>query len=208
MEDTKLREKDYAVQVPQHKKFSFSKSHWASALAVGLTLLTLLSLQTLYTKSHTSNALVIPKCGPTPAEAKAQGCVFNPINFSWLPPDCYDKELFDEMLEEEMKRAGPWKWYLAPNFTQEIPQDWEDLSTHTHVWTEHRYHVLHCLGTWRTLHRSVMEGGLGLVPSFIEYGHTMHCAQFIGKAAVSDEMKPRQETVVMLFNGCSRPGDR
>lgn len=53
-----------------------------------------------------------------------------------------------------------------------------------------------------------MKGGLGLVPSFIEYGHTMHCAQFIGKAAVSDEEKPRQETVVMLFNGCARPGDR
>lgn len=53
-----------------------------------------------------------------------------------------------------------------------------------------------------------MKGGLGLVPSFIEHGHTMHYVQFIGKAAVSDEEKPRQETVVMLFNGCARPGDR
>lgn len=117
MEVIKLPEKDHSTQVEHHRRFSFSKSHWASALGVGLTLLTILSLQSLYNKSHTSDALVIPKCGPTPDEAKAQGCVFNPINFSWLPPACYDKELFDEMLEEEMKRAGPWRWYLAPNFT-------------------------------------------------------------------------------------------
>jgi hypothetical protein len=208
MEDINLQEKDHSVQVRHRLKFSSWKSHWASAMAVGLTLLTILSLQSAYNKNYNSGGLVIPKCGPTPAEAKSQGCVFNPINFSWLPPACYDKELFDEILEEEMKRAGPWKWYLAPNFTQEISQDWEELSTHTHVWTEHRYHVLHCLGTWRTLHRSVMKGGLGLVPSFIEYGHTMHCAQFIGEAAVTDKKRPRQETVVMLFNGCARPGDR
>ena len=208
MESIHLLEKDRSVQVQHRKKFPFLKSHWGSALAVGLTLLTILSLQSAYNKKYNSGDLVIPKCGPTPAEAKSQGCVFDPMNFSWTPPACIDKELMDEMLEEEMKRAGPWRWYLAPNFTQEIPQDWDDLSTRTQVWTEHRYHVIHCLGTWRTLHRSVMKGGLGLVPDATDYGHTTHCTQFIGESALSDREKPRQETVAMVFSGCVRPGDR
>ncbi|KAF2018579.1 hypothetical protein BU24DRAFT_475640 [Aaosphaeria arxii CBS 175.79] len=208
METINIHGKDPLVQAHHRKRFSFFKSHWGSALAFGLTLITFLTLQSAYNKTYNASGLVIPKCGPTVAEAKAQGCVFDLLNYSWTPPACYDKELSEEMMEEEFKARGPWRWYLADNFTQEIPQDVEDLGTRKQVYVEHRYHVLHCLGTWRTLHRSVMDGRPGLVPDSIDYGHTTHCTQFIRDSALDYGEKPKQETVALVFSGCVRTGDR
>jgi hypothetical protein len=53
-------------------------------------------------------------CGSTAAEAKARGCVFDVMSFSWLPRDCYDEELVAEFLQAT---DAPWQWFSDSNLT-------------------------------------------------------------------------------------------
>jgi hypothetical protein len=181
-----------------HKISSFWKSHWAFASFVALALLIFISLQSLYSARHgESGLIVVSSCGSTPAEAKANGCFFDRITYGWTPPECFYAELEETVYQEAMRKGASWRWWLDSNYTQEIPQDWEDLSFQAQVWGENRYHVTHCLYAWRVLHQAAMNGGL--VYGFIgNYGHTTHCAGLL-----EDEPIPH-ENVRMLFSGCMR----
>ncbi|QDS71058.1 hypothetical protein FKW77_008669 [Venturia effusa] len=43
------------------------------------------------------------QCGSTPSEAKAKGCIFDPITYAWLPERCYDHKLADEWRKQNFK---------------------------------------------------------------------------------------------------------
>ncbi|KAH6675053.1 hypothetical protein B0J14DRAFT_27465 [Halenospora varia] len=199
MDDVELHEKNAPPK--QRKISSLWKSHWAFASFVALGFLALISFQSLYNTFHLGNDLAYQDCGTTPAEAKAQGCIFDRINYGWTPPACLDTELEDSTYREAMKRGGEWRWYLDSNTTQEIPQDWEDLSKQTHVWTEHRYHVLHCLYTWKILHRAAMRDSV--IYAFVgNYGHTTHCSDMLLDEATRSGEHAKGVNVMMVFTGC------
>jgi hypothetical protein len=61
-------------------------------------------------------------CGRSPAEARARGCRFGMLYYSWLPEECYD-----EQIEEEWKAFNGWKYWLYPNRTGEV--SWDEAAT-------------------------------------------------------------------------------
>lgn len=61
-------------------------------------------------------------CGNSSAEARANGCRFDVMSFSWLKPECYDGELSEQFLSIHQS-LGNWHWYVDRQSEQEIPMD-------------------------------------------------------------------------------------
>lgn len=117
-----------------------------------------------------------PGCGNNPSEAKANGCIFDVMNYAWTRPECYDEGASKEALSR-----GPWKWYLDANATQPLEgQDLERLAFETEVWTEHSYHVAHCLYSLKLVHRAGMSGQW-MLKEVGSWNHTLHCDDLLMK---------------------------
>jgi hypothetical protein len=134
-------------------------------------------------------------CGSTPDEARALGCVFDVMSFAWTPPACYDHSLSQQFLAEQ----GPWTFYLDHNATQ--PLVFEELSDYNIVWTEHSYHVVHCLYAWRRIHQAYLADTLLLPAELGSINHTTHCVGLLEEV----EGAPRRKVnaiAYLVFDGC------
>jgi hypothetical protein len=120
-------------------------------------------------------------CGGSPAEARARGCRFDIMSFSWLPISCYDNELSSEFSQLEA-----WTWYSGPGGTGiVIPEDIVRLGEHNHLYVSADYHFFHCSFMWRKLHRVAL--GLRYMDSYIyNYNHTKHCEAMLRNMSPSE----------------------
>lgn len=135
-------------------------------------------------------------CGSTPAEARALGCKFDIMSFAWTPQACYDPILSQSFLSTQ----GPWTFYLDHNAT--IPLAFESLGDHNVIWTEHHYHIVHCLYAWERIHRAGLSETPMLLPAEIgNINHTMHCVGLLEEV----EGAPRRTVnaiAYLVFDGC------
>jgi hypothetical protein len=132
-------------------------------------------------------------CGSTPDEARALNCVFDVMSFAWTPKACYDHE----HSVETMDRTGPWIFYLDHNATEPVP--FEQLTDELVVWTEHSYHVSHCLYAWERIHRAYL-GSMILPAELGSINHTLHCRDLLNDASA-----PRHKVnaiAYMVFDSC------
>ena len=112
-------------------------------------------------------------CGNTFEEARARGCLFDTISFSWLAPECHDEELVAEF----DKLPIVWHFYTDPAGTQEVPMDVVERGERA-LYVPWSHHLWHCSFLWRKMHRAVMAGTP--VDSYIGlYAHTKHCSQIM-----------------------------
>ncbi|POS70691.1 hypothetical protein DHEL01_v210914 [Diaporthe helianthi] len=74
-------------------------------------------------------------------EARAKGCVFDPMGWVWVRPECYDKEL----VEEFMNRTE-YSWHTEPKLLSEsmVPLDIVFRGDHPKLFTQKKYHYVHC----------------------------------------------------------------
>ena len=74
-------------------------------------------------------------------EARAKGCVFDPMGWIWTRPECYDAEL----VEDFMNRTD-WSWHTDPKLTEEskVPMDVIYRGDHPKLFTSKKYHYVHC----------------------------------------------------------------
>ncbi|KIW09344.1 uncharacterized protein PV09_00245 [Verruconis gallopava] len=146
--------------------------------------------------AHANAGLV--SCGSSPAEAKAMGCIFDVMSFAWTPPQCYDHETSQMYLN----RNGPWIFYLDHNATQ--PLEFDTLSEHEVVWTEHSYHIVHCLYAWERGHMAMNKGKGTLIPSELgSIDHTRHCVDLlddVGEAAAP--AKKVNAIAYLVYDSC------
>jgi hypothetical protein len=146
--------------------------------------------------AHSNTGIVA--CGSSPAEAKAMGCVFDVMSFAWTPPQCYDHATSQQYLD----RNGPWIFYLDHNATQ--PLEFEDLSDHEIVWTEHSYHIVHCLYAWERGHMAMNMGKGTMIPGEMgSINHTRHCVDLlddVGEAAAP--AKKVNAIAYLVYDSC------
>ncbi|KAF2404530.1 hypothetical protein EJ06DRAFT_526608 [Trichodelitschia bisporula] len=135
-------------------------------------------------------------CGSTPAEARALGCVFDVMSFAWTPPACYDQSVSAAVIEAQ----GPWVFYLDHNATQPIPDSLEALSSEVVVWTEHSYHVAHCLYAWERIHRAYLSVEKLLPAEVGNVNHTLHCVGLLN--GEQSEKKTVNAIAYMVFDSC------
>ena len=134
-------------------------------------------------------------CGGSIEDATAKGCSFDPMSFSWLPPDCYDQELIDQFLQ-----LRDWTWYINDNGTQAARKEDVLAGKYDHLYVTDAYHQFHCTYMWRKLHRAVLRDGL--VDSYIgSYKHTAHCEMILTSGDAIDNV----DTVIRTkFVTCSQ----
>jgi hypothetical protein len=133
---------------------------------------------------------VAADCGRSREEAVQKGCVFDVIGIEWVPKQCYDSKLAAESVAEGTALAatgvsGVFPWFKDENHTIPIAQS--DLNTLDslvgHTWE--RFHVAHCLYSWRKVAKTTRQVLLGekdvfMSESLLSEDHINHCNMVIG----------------------------
>jgi len=102
-----------------------------------------------------------------------------------------------------IETTGPWIFYLDHNATQPIPDSLDAISSELVVWTEHSYHVSHCLYAWERIHRAYLapENDRLLPSEIASINHTTHCVGLL-----NEEQSPKKTVnaiAYMVFDGCT-----
>ncbi|KAH7139074.1 hypothetical protein B0J11DRAFT_516017 [Dendryphion nanum] len=114
--------------------------------------------------------LKTPGCGTNPEEAKSLGCIFDPMNWHWTRPEC-----FYEKGSEYAQAKGPWTYYRDSNFTEQLVlPDAHAMSTVRVMYTEHSWHLQHCVYALKSLHRAAMMDKW-IPEEAASWPHSLHC---------------------------------
>jgi hypothetical protein len=153
-----------------------------SLLVASIGTITYLSIQLNRTKAAHDAHSGIPKtgaelgdCGHTIEEARAAGCHFDPMSWLWVPHACYHPE----MIEEFMNRTD-WHFYsdvhLQPK--DEVPLSEVYAGDHNLLFTEYKYHKIHCSYMWLKTQKVLTEH-LPVDSNNLKQTHMKHCQKVL-----------------------------
>ncbi|KAK7424186.1 hypothetical protein QQZ08_008674 [Neonectria magnoliae] len=153
--------------------------------------------------THLSGPSNSTACGTNANEAMALGCIFDYMNFSWQPKECYYPDL-DQKHSDLMRKEAPVRWWADANLTMPLPDDADVLKMYEEVWIERRFHYKHCMYSWDLLHYSYDTGKP--LPDLMSYKHSLHCAHVLDKAIQKDTGGELLiEHAVTWYSGCVWP---
>ena len=116
-------------------------------------------------------------CGSshTVDEARAKGCLFDPMSWLWVRPECYDSSLIDDF----MNRTD-WSWHTDWKLTPEsqVPLDRVFAGDHPHLFTSKKYHSIHCTYMWQKMHKALLEHR-PVDTDLTSWHHTHHCEEVL-----------------------------
>ena len=125
----------------------------------------------------------ITYCGHTSSEARALGCVLEPMMYGWMPPQCQYSEI--SSYNDFMK----WPWYADQNMSQPLSEEqvWEGKSTM--LWTDRPgFHTEHCLFLYRKLMYGIEKKVRWLDKKTLSSEHAYHCVGHLGEAFEEGEI--------------------
>lgn len=128
-------------------------------------------------------------CGTsnTTAEAKALGCEFDILSYSWTPQPCLDKDTateFHEWLQEPDRKMGPFPFFYDRQGRDRLQNEEElSLAFGKTLHTTQEEHLGHCTFMMRRIHRVAESNGrLRLNSRYGKLGHTKHCSNEVLKS--------------------------
>ena len=149
-------------------------------------------------------------CGKSAEEARSNGCIYEPMQRSWIPPECYFSEPSDEYEDPFSNR----QWFLDENFTQPATEDTlvrlrrgDNITAYTHY-----FHDEHCLYSWRKLALAVEYGKTVIESKTADLAHSAHCSKSLARKIVLAESGhsfpfegfPAYSTSPVMFQTCVR----
>jgi hypothetical protein len=147
-----------------------------SALAIIVS--TLFTLVICY-YTFTSRALPIVleddffRCGSSTQEAKAAGCHFDLLEFSWLPDECMEREI-----EQEFLSVRNWTYSVDPDGFEPLTEHQIINGDETFVHGTWEWHVTHCKFMAKKLEKLSTPGWVQYMNGNIrDRHHTEHCAK-------------------------------
>lgn len=138
-------------------------SGWLLKLFLGAVAL-ICSVSIVYTAAcvHRLSSVAIADygdCGQseTVEEAREKGCVFDPMSWIWVRPECYDAELVAEFMN-----STDFSWHTEPKLKPETKLGMDVIfrGDHPKLFTQKDYHTVHCFV--RLLPASSFLGNPGL----------------------------------------------
>lgn len=157
--------------------------------ALLLVLLVLVSISLSIRPSPTPAAPTSVKCGNTSTSAKEAGCVFDPLGYNWVPPQCYDSATASEFrtfLHTPTLRFGAFPFFRSNDTSDRVASE-EELSQRVGMktYTTQEEHLAHCVFMLRRLERA-REGkfrwdGKG------GYAHIEHCSHQVLERVIEGE---------------------
>jgi hypothetical protein len=113
-----------------------------------------------------------PWCGSSPAEARARGCRFDVILYSWVPPPCHDEQLQQAYLDQ---RESEWYLVRGGGDGQKVSQERAASGEEPGLWLPWAYHDYHCQFILKMMTRILRNTSMGIPGRLLEYYHTDHC---------------------------------
>ncbi|KAF3811972.1 hypothetical protein GCG54_00002924 [Colletotrichum gloeosporioides] len=115
----------------------------------------------------------IDDCGETPAQARANGCRYDPMIQQWVPTACYDEE-HSEMYLSTYK----WKWYYDLDAKHEMPDEVMRRGEHNVAFMVDDYHRRHCAYVWEVSARALQQQK-PMLDEWLSYKHVHHCNRLL-----------------------------
>ena len=130
-------------------------------------------------------------CGNSSAEARALGCTFDQLTWSWYPPSC------PHYANDEFVQAEEWKFYMDKYGRQEASkEDWERaMNNELQLHGERREHITHCVYLMLSVGQ-VLRDGTPYAKKLVNYEHLDHCAKMMLKSLRKDKYWKSMDTLV------------
>jgi hypothetical protein len=163
--------------------------HWVPPVAVAFTVFMasaclIISSFYHYNLSRTSLSSEPPAhCGTsnTTAEAKALGCVFEPLYTNWTPRQCHVESAaaeYRKWLHEPGRKMGSFPYFYDSEGTRRVGGE-EEFSEAVHkivLWTTEEEHWVHCLYSIRYYYAvAASKGRLRMNGLYGSQDHVDHC---------------------------------
>lgn len=143
----------------------------------------------------------VAQCGSSHVEAAEKGCAFDPMAAAYMPPACYDHELFLEAQHESTSNYLSWErkdpftsrpapetfeWFTDQNLTIPIAQDDIPTTTLFQAFTWETYHIAHCEYVATQLLKAARRIQQGEKNVYVNSGalneaHRKHCRYILGE---------------------------
>lgn len=167
--------------LPQLKGDPVETTGWGLVTALSvIALVTLLvfavggAASFLTTGPAQGSAMNSRPCGNSSAEARANGCVFNQLTWSWIPKSC------PSYADKEFKEYRDWKYYA--DLQGDVPANddiWEKVyNNEMRLYTVKGEHMTHCVHLLLSMAQVVRDGS-PTIPKLREYDHIKHCADHL-----------------------------
>ncbi|ETI25969.1 hypothetical protein G647_02746 [Cladophialophora carrionii CBS 160.54] len=151
--------------------FSFTRYFIAATALLAIILTVFYLPRDARTRANDDSHLELApeSCGSSATEAVSRGCVFDVMEFAWVPSRCFDGELLEDFLA-----LRDWEWYLDAAATEAADKDAVAQGRHDEVFVTQQYHIYHCTYMWRKMHRAFLAGDV-LDGYIADTHHTAHC---------------------------------
>ncbi|KAI3326733.1 hypothetical protein HD806DRAFT_488030 [Xylariaceae sp. AK1471] len=137
---------------------------------------------TANTGHHSAENMTEPtslgKCPPDWKEAKEEGCVYDLVLSTWIHPRCFNVEMHERY--KKILRDMDFKYWLEPEMVNEVSLEVVESGEHGWVWTDGRFHHLHCTYVMDRIHAASKNETKVLDSLCRNEAHINHCLQFNG----------------------------
>ncbi|KAL2060129.1 hypothetical protein VTL71DRAFT_9951 [Oculimacula yallundae] len=143
-------------------------------------------------KQQTSSSVVpdqILECGRSAEEAHARGCVFDIMNYAWIPAPCYNKTLSDQYWEGLVENGI--EFWKDSSKSEVLPYQEILAARHEYSYTSWLLHLKHCQ---YLIHRQLQCLTFGTPVDNVSrnLSHAEHCLE---------EVRRPSDVKTMLFTG-------
>ncbi|KAI0408963.1 hypothetical protein F4802DRAFT_593817 [Xylaria palmicola] len=138
-----------------------------------------------HSQNGNDTALVsLGKCSPNWKEAEEAGCVYDLVLSTWMHPRCFNEEMHEKY--KVILRDMDFKYWLEPEMINEIPLEAVETGEHGWVWTDGRFHHLHCAYALERIQTALMAAPITLDTICRSEDHLNHCLQYNGAPEWAD----------------------
>jgi hypothetical protein len=173
VEYSKLNVEDDDLEFVHETKMPRSRKRKMSVALICLVAGTIIGVATISLARALTPQPQILTCGTTSEEARARGCVMEPMVYGWMPKECYYDDLSSEYHPYEDR-----EWYTTDKFEERVTPEELWAGTREHVYT-HKYHTEHCFFLMRKLSRAVDRREKYVDHKSLQVAHADHCSMVI-----------------------------